>query len=184
MRFNFLHSPWRSSINRLREIELDPRARRAFFAFCGIFILLLGSAGIERLRLSHAQAFERERVEHWQDDERAMAGMRAAAETLDELSALSQSIRAIQSSGEHEAVELAEIGDSLPEQAWLTSIRQDGDIVVITGGAQSYAIVAETMRRLGRTHMLHSPALISSQTPDDLHPREVTYELHLQERAL
>lgn len=110
--------------------------------------------------------------------------MRASAQTVRKLSALQQKVSIIQNSGTLKALELTEIGNSLPEHAWLTSIHQDHDTLVIHGGAQSYAIVGEIMKNFARTRMLVSPMLFSSETLDPIHQHSVNYEIHVQERAL
>jgi Tfp pilus assembly protein PilN len=183
MRFNFLQPKQLSPLDRLRNIEIDARMRKAF----ALGVIMIGVAvfagGVEQVRLSQARAIERDRTARLQNDEQRMVDLRAASDTVARLSAVAASVRATQRSGERKAAELTEIAASLPEHLWLTSIRQDASGLVIHGGARSYALIGDAMERLSRGRTANAPVLLSSGVRDNLHPDSLDYEIRLQEHV-
>lgn len=180
-KFNFLKAPGESPLERLRDIEVTAGTRRALVGLTLACSLVIFADGVEQARLLHAHAAERANADRFAGDQQDMAGLRSAEETVQKLSALARSIHEVQNSGTLRAAEFAEIGDRLPDHLWLTSIHQDQDGLVIDGGAQNYAVVGEAIGRLQHAKMVGDPILVSSGTLDTAHPRQVNYEVHLQE---
>jgi Tfp pilus assembly protein PilN len=181
IRFNFLKAPEPPLFARLRDLEITAHTRHALVGLAIACSLVLFTDAIEHARLLHAHAVADANADRLATDQQAMAGLRTSEETVQRLSALSQSVHDVQNSGTLRAAEFAEIGDRLPEHLWLTSIHQDPDGLIIEGGAQNYAVVGEAIGRLQHAKMVGNPILVSSGTLDMAHPGEVDYQVHLQE---
>jgi hypothetical protein len=139
--------------------------------------------GAELARLAQARALERLRTERLQNDERRMAGVRAAYDAVAKLSAAASLARATRRSGDRIASELAEIAASLPPHLWLTALHQDADGTTLDGEAENYALIGDAMRRLAQANTVRNPVLVSSGMRDALRPDDVAYEIRVQERA-
>jgi len=183
MRFTFLQPPRRSLLDRLGDIEIDARMRRALAILIVTIGIVVFAEGVEQIRLSQAHAMERDRIARLQNDERRMVDLRTAAEVVAKLSSAAASVRATQRSGDREAAELSEIAASLPDHLWLSSIHEDAAGILLRGGAKSYALIGDAMERLARGRTMNSPVLISSGVRDNLHPDVLEYEVRLQEHA-
>lgn len=183
MRFTFLQPARRSLLDRLREIEIDARMRRAITIFTITIGVVVFAEGVEQVRLSQAHAIERDRIANLQNDELRMVDLRIAANAVAKLSSAAASVRATQLSGDRKAEELSEIAASLPEHLWLTSIHEDVSGLILRGGARSYALVGDAMEHLAHGRTTNSPVLVSSGVRDNLHPDVLEYEVRLQEYA-
>jgi Tfp pilus assembly protein PilN len=181
MRFTFLQTPGRSFIDRLREIKLDPYARKALATLSMAVGVAVLACGTEQMRVVQARTVEHEKFQRLAEDERKISVLRNAVKTVTELSHIAHGINAIRESGNHKASEVMEIADALPPHVWLTSLHQNNAEFILQGGARSYASVGNAMQNLADAHLVHTPTLISSGIRDNLHADTLHYEIHLQE---
>ena len=93
-------------------------------------------AAVLTLRLSEAEV--------------AVARVRRLANDVERMSALARRVEAIRNSGDLRANELAALGNDVPPDAWLTSIRVEARGLGIEGRGKRLDVVGTTMAALGR----------------------------------
>ncbi len=140
-----------------------------------------GAWGIEAYRFVTAQRIQTAYEEKFDASARAVQKTRIYYGKVKALVALDQRVRGIEMSGAREARILAEVGNSIPGHAWLTSIARDDSGFVLEGRAQSLGVVAQVFRNVLRSHRLQNPTLLSTQLTSDRPAETVTkYVLHVE----
>jgi hypothetical protein len=120
-RFDYLHDPLPSFVERLRAVRVPGRLY-APLVIGGAVAAIVGAAdGIESLRQRAALALEARAQVRLQATQTALRRMRLEWQQVDELVARDRRLRAIRLSGSTAATAIAAMGNAFPRGAWLTS---------------------------------------------------------------
>lgn len=175
-RINYLVTPVERLVgNRLR---LLPAFRRPLMALGAALALLGILLGIEATRLDHLHreaAATETRIAALAD---VVRQVRAVEQDVARLRALGVRIAAIRRSGDIAANEIASVGNALPADVWLTSLRRDGATIAIDGGARSVTAIATALDPLA--HLSGTARLASARMPPG--SRELRYSVVLEPR--
>jgi len=112
--------------------------------------------------------------------EPAAARARATARDVTQLRAAEARLDDVARSGARQANEVAALGNALPPDVWLASLRWDHDALAVEGHAARVSAVAATLRRLALLRSYAAVRLTSARTE---RPRAgVAYALALDRR--
>lgn len=174
--FNYLRSR--------RAVRLPQHLQIPFAFLCAAVMTVSGTWAFERHRLHDALAIEVQyRAEY---DASAARLKRENVYYRDVLSllALDARVRAIQSSGFNNALNMSRVANALPAGAFVRSIVRDQAGLALEGRAQDMDTIADVLRGLQSARGLRNPVLreaaLASDRPGD---RGIKYEVHIETHA-
>lgn len=146
---------------------------------CAIALVAV-AASAEQLRLRAAGAEGAEYARRLAAIELDVARVRAVERDVARLRALRARTEEIVRSGPLRANEIAELGNGVPPDAWLTSLRNDGTGLTVEGGARGLNAVAAALSSLAHLPAYADARLLSVHR--DPVREGVTYALALETR--
>lgn len=164
MAININLLPWREELRRKRE--------RAFYYTLAAAVLL----GVGVVFITHAEISDRINYQHARNEllkdaiaqlEEKITTIQELKETKKKLIARMNVIQKLQQ-GRGEAVHLLyQVVATLPEGLYLTSLKESGNRITVTGIAESNARISNYMKNLDSSHWLADPKLSVIEVKDD-----------------
>jgi Tfp pilus assembly protein PilN len=146
-RIDYLRAPAR---HRVPALLVDPRRRHALGA-SGLAVLLVAStSAVELVRLGAAQREAASLTERLADAETTTAAAKSLRREIQKLRALAQGVDATRRLAEADAEEIAELGNRLPPDVWLTTLRLASGAVALEGRSARLEEIAAAMTALAR----------------------------------
>ena len=182
IRFNYLRN---APPGFNRAVEELPQALHVPLVSILAALLIVGCAwGIEGVRIRNARLAEQSAQVRVEQSRQAL--QRAALVQMDvqAMVTLDRDVRSIRRSGYVVAYRIADIGNRLPSQAWLTSISRTQDGISIDGHALGLRALADSMNRLMVSGAVSAPELIRAAHENSAAAGadQLSFELRLQER--
>jgi len=175
-RINYLRSP----SERLFGVPLRVGAHaRAPLAALGTAMLLVATVWfLEEARLGAAQRAGIDAAAHLRSIAPELARTRALEAEVARLRALDRLVDELARSGTRSASRLALLGNRLPREAWLTTIRVQGRDIALEGRGAKFATVGNALATLQRLPGYASARLLTVRR-DALHA-DVVYAIALE----
>lgn len=184
MRFDYLHAEKPKIVQRLAQTRIPERFHTALLALAGAAAVVAGACAIDACRLAEALHMQAAYQERYDRAQLALTRSKVYYERVRALVAADLKMREIASSGDTDALMLAEIANRLPEHAWLTGIRHDSSGLSLVGRARDFSAVGQVMRGLMRSRHVANPLLIGTAIERERDPKSiVTYEIHVEPSA-
>lgn len=136
--------------------------------------------GVQHARLNAAQRDGAELARQLARSEREVAAVRAIERDVTRLRALAERVASVRGSGTARASEIAVIGNRLPHDAWLTSLRTDRGALALEGRGARLGAVGAAIAGLAQLPSYAGVRLISVH--EDPSRAGVTYALALEAR--
>ena len=179
--FDYLHSARPELLHRLLEIRIPVRLQGPLWAICGALVFVLGAWSIEAYRLNASLGIEATYQREYEISRRDLARTNVYYDHIRSLVTLDKRVRAITTSGDDDALRLAEIANSMPQQAWLTAISRDDTGITLDGNAQDLTAISRTVQGLAHARDLRDPTLISAARVSNTTTDEtIKYTLHVK----
>ena len=179
--FDYLHSARPELLRRLLEIRIPVRLHGPLWAICGALVFVLGAWSIEAYRLNASLSIEATYQRKYEISRRDLARTNVYYDHIRNLVRLDKRVRAITASGDDDARRLAEIANSMPQQAWLTAISRDDTGITLDGNAQDLTALSRTVQGLAHARDLRNPTLVSAARASNTTTDEtIKYTLHVE----
>ncbi|MGD1066973.1 MAG: PilN domain-containing protein [Vulcanimicrobiaceae bacterium] len=158
-RLNYLRAPARDAL--AAHVQLDARTRTPLGALAAALLAVATIGFVEDARFVATQ--RRQVAAHARLDALAarLARTRALAADVTRLRALDRDLDELAASGARTAARLALLGDRVPSDAWLTTIRIAGHELALEGRGTRLAAVGATLATLRRTPGYRAARLVS-----------------------
>jgi Tfp pilus assembly protein PilN len=166
MRFNYLSDAPPEVIERVRALRIAAELRTPLYAFVTACFVVLAWCALERQWISgsiHEEAVAAMRLER---SRAAFAATKLVRANVEDLLALDARVRKIRLSGSRLAGRLADIGNRIPAQAWLTSIDRSNDGFELEGRAEGLNVLSRTVASLMSATAASSPTLVRAVKED------------------
>jgi hypothetical protein len=160
--FDFSRSAPPELLRRISELRIPERYHAALMTIAGVILAIAGGWAIESHRLHEIVALHAAYQQRYDESARALKRTNLYEDRVKRLIALAAKIRSVRASGYSDARRLAEIANSLPRHAWLTSIAYDGDAIALEGRTQDLHVLSKVIRALSHTGHLKNPTLSSA----------------------
>ena len=157
-----------------------PALRGPLIALACAFAVVFVSWALQRTRLADADARSAEYTRRAAAIATDVARVRAVEREVAQLRTLALRAGAIRRSGAQRASEIAALGNRLPSDAWLTSVRADRTALALEGRGERIETVAAALTGLARLPPYTGARLLSVR--EDPVGRGVTYALALDAR--
>ncbi|HZZ63924.1 MAG TPA: PilN domain-containing protein [Candidatus Baltobacteraceae bacterium] len=162
--FNFLRASVPLWVVRLQGVRIPEHLTGALLAVGVSLTIVAGAMLIERYRLQGAQADEAAYRRRFERSTTNLATERVFYDRVRRLLALQRKLTEISESGDAQAIRLARIARAVPTHAWLTSLRERDDAIVLEGGTASLARLADVLRALTAVHDIGASTLTGVRT--------------------
>lgn len=166
MRFNFLNDAPPEFVERARNIRIAAELRTPLSALLTAVLVVLTWWGLENYWLSSAQREEALAEVRLTESQADLAATKLVRTNVDDMLALDRRLRDIRLSGSILASRLSDIGNHVPEHAWLTSISNLPDGLEIAGKADGLAALSQTVTDLMSSKTAASPTLVRAAKDD------------------
>ena len=160
--FDFLRPQRPAVIETIRALRIPQDLRLPVTAIFGALIVVLGAYDIEAHRLKSAILVEAQYRHRLDETAAQVAETKIRVAHLNQRARLDRRIHDISSSGYENARRLAEIGNRLPREAWLSSIAQESDGIRLEGDAFDLTAVSASIKKLASAKYVGDPALLSA----------------------
>jgi Tfp pilus assembly protein PilN len=154
--------------------------RAPLVAFAGSLALAGVLWGVQATRLHDAERDGAVYAEHVAATQLDVARARALEHDVVRLRALDERVEAIRRSGALRANEIAALGNRLPANAWLTSLRADRGTLALEGHGARLTAVGTTLAALAALPAYGAARLVAVH--EDPQRSGVTYALSLEPR--
>jgi Tfp pilus assembly protein PilN len=154
------------------------RAPLAVLACALALVVLLGS--VQHARLRAVAADEARYAEQLGAAERRAARTTAAEGEVARLRTIAARLDALRSLGSEHTAEIARLGNALPSESWLTSMRADPVALTLEGGSARISAIAQTMANL--TALRRYPGIRLISLHEDSATSDVSYAVALERR--
>lgn len=178
-RFNFLAAT-QPKRPRLREMTIAARLRAPLGALAGTAALVAALYTVQTVRLHVASEWHDNALVRLAQSEAAVRQIKSLDANVARRSALAAAVIEVQRSGTRRANELAWIGNTLPSETWLSSVRVDAGNYALEGGAKRVAAVGAALLALRSNSALGIPRLLSVTDEGTAVPGTVRYVLRLE----
>lgn len=180
--FDYLRSARPELLRRLLEIRIPVRLHGALWAICGALLFVLGAWSIEACRLKASLGIEATYQREYEISRRDLTKTNVYFDHIRSLVTLDKHVHAITASGDYDARRLAEIANSMPQQAWLTAISRDDTGITLDGNAQDLTAISRTVQGLAHARDLRNPTLVSAARASNTTTDEtIKYTLHVED---
>ncbi|GAC1416189.1 MAG: hypothetical protein NVSMB5_06230 [Candidatus Velthaea sp.] len=178
-RFNFIavRRPMDFTIDKM---TVPPRLREPAGALAATAALVTVLYGIQTIRLQEASERHGTAVARLARSEAAIRHFKMLDAEIARRSRLAAAVIDVQRSGVRRANELAWIGNRLPSETWLSSIRVDAGSYALEGGSERVAAVGAAMQSLRGNPTLGTPQLQSVTDDASAASSRVRYALRLE----
>ncbi|BDE06387.1 hypothetical protein WPS_16630 [Vulcanimicrobium alpinum] len=178
-RVNFLISPLERTLG-VAPAPPPARLRGPLAALAGAVVLVCACGGVQGLRLRAAQADGALYAAELARAERDVASVRVLQRDVERLRGVAARIVRVRASGARRASEIAALGNHLPADAWLTSLRVERTVVAVEGRGARLSAVGTAMTSLTSLRPYRSARLLSVHG-DPVHAG-VVYAIALERR--
>ena len=155
-----------------------PALRAPLAALACAIALVIVMWGVQHARLRAAERDGAQLAYRLADAEHDLARVRVVERDGTRLRALAERLASIRRSGPQHASEIAVIGNQLPADAWLTSLRADRAAIQLEGRGTRLAAVGTAIASLSRIPAYAGARLISVH--DDPNRTGVTFAVALE----
>jgi Tfp pilus assembly protein PilN len=146
-RIDYLRAPAR---RRVPALFVDQRLRHALAAFGIAVLLVFSTSAVELARLNAAQQDAASLTQRLADAETTAAGAKSLRREIEKLQVLARRVDATRHLAEADVEEIAELGNRLPPDVWLTTLRLASGAVALEGRGARLEEVAAAMTALAR----------------------------------
>ncbi len=147
-RINYLVSRSERLVGVALPSGVPARVRRPLAALAGALALVAALDGLQAVRLARATDAGRLAAERLAGSERAVQRVRAVESDVVRLRAIVQRVAAIRRSGPAQAGAIAGLGNAVPGDAWLSSIRVEHGGYTLEGRGARLSAVGTLMAAL------------------------------------
>lgn len=153
-------------INLLPHRQLKKARQRRLFAVMAAAVAVAGVAAVAlgQLVLMNAQASQDRRNAFLREEiaklDKQIAEIKQLKEKTQDLLDRKEVVESLQSNRDEAVHVFDELARQLPDGLYLKSVKQTGDMVALTGYAQSSARVSTLMRSLEATALFEAPVLV------------------------
>lgn len=180
-RINYLVSPAERLIGIALPRRVPATLHEPFAALVSALALIGVLHGVQQARLATAMRDGRALAERLAQSEARVARVRIVEDEVAGLTALSRRIAELEGTGTASASELAAIGNRIPRDARLSTIRSEaGGGYAIDGSGSGLGVVGRTMASLADLHTFTGVRLVAIH--DDRGRSEVSYSLVLERK--
>ena len=166
MRFDYLHDAPPDIVERIAGFRVPAELRTPFAALLTACLVVLAWWSLERHWIAEAMREEAVATSRLEQSRAAFDATRLNRANVEQLLALDRSLRQIRLSGAMLSAQLADIGNHVPRQAWLTSIdRADGGFE-LQGRAAGLSVLSKTVADLMSSKIAFSLALVHAATEE------------------
>ncbi len=166
MRFNYLRDAPPELIEQLRALRISPELRSPLSAVATAIVVVFAWWSLERHWMSEAMREEARAAIRLQQSRAAFAATKLVRADVDRLLSLDARLRAIRLSGSVLSHRLADVGNHVPTQAWLTSIVRTNDGLELHGRAEGLNVLSKTVAGLMSSKAAASPTLVRAVRED------------------
>jgi Tfp pilus assembly protein PilN len=177
-RINYLPSWSERHIGVALPPVVAPELRAPLAAFAGALALAGVLWGLQSTRLHAAEADGAVYAERLAATQPEIARVRAIERDVDRLEALGERVATIRRSGTLRANEIATLGNRLPPDAWLSSLRADRGTLAVEGHGARLAAVGSAIASLAALPAYGAARLVAVH--EDPVRAGVTYALSLE----
>lgn len=158
-RLNYLPTPMRDTL--AAHLQLDARTRAPLGALAAALLAVATIGFVEDARLAAAQRAHLAARARLGGLAATLARTHALADDVTRLRALDREVDELASSGARTAGRLARLGDRVPADVWLTTIRVAGHELALEGRGTRLAAVGATLATLRRTPGYRAARLVT-----------------------
>ncbi len=179
-RINYLVAPGERIFGDALHSAASPRLRLALVIVGGALASLGLPYGVESARLHDLETAAAANQTQLARSAAGVTQVRSLERDVTRLRALDGVIGTLRRAGRLGADEIAELGDALPSDAWLTALRKNGEGFELDGGSTRLATVAATIAALSRLPRYADARLVSAFETEAR--RQVSYSIVLERR--
>lgn len=179
-RFNYLVSPWERLFGIAPPSSIAPHLRLPLFALVAAVVLVGISWAVQDVRLRAARADGDALTVRLAALDGEVARTRTLQRGIERLRALDAHLAEIRRSGAARASTIAALGNELPHDAWLTSVRVEHGAIEVEGRGARLATVGAAMRALAKLPAFAAARLLAVH--GDAAHASVTYAIALEAR--
>ncbi|HTJ26563.1 MAG TPA: PilN domain-containing protein [Candidatus Limnocylindria bacterium] len=162
-RIDYLVSRWELLLGVAPPAAVPRTLRDPLIALLASLVLLGVLAGVQAARLAHARRDVEIVRQRLAQDDSALRRLDALEVEVRRLHAIDGEIDRIAEAGAHSVSAVAAIGNRIPKDAWLSSIRRDHDGYVLEGSARRLSLVSRTLAALAALPATGRARLVSVQ---------------------
>ncbi len=181
MRFNYLYDAPPDLIEHMRAIRLPRELRTPLSALITAIAVVVAWWFLERHWVSQAAREEAVAALRLQQSRQAFDATKLVRADIQQLLMLDTRLREIRLSGSALADRLADLGNHVPHQAWLTSVARTEDGVELLGRAEGLHVLSATVADLMSSTAASSPTLIRA-VRDERTTAIISFTIHAEER--
>jgi Tfp pilus assembly protein PilN len=160
-RTDYLVSRWERLLGVAPPTVVPQTLRGPLIAFIASLGLIASLGIVQAVRLDYARHDVDIATQRLARDEAALRQLDAVELEIRQLRALDREIDRISQTGVHGTSAVAAIGNQIPHDAWLSSIRRERDGYVLEGGARHVSTVSRTLAALAALHGTGPARLVS-----------------------
>lgn len=165
-RFNFLVDAPPEFIDRARSIRVPSELRTPLSALLTAVFVVAAWWGLENYWLRNAKHEETLAEVRLTESQADLAATKLVRTNVEEMLALDRRLRDIRLSGSNLASRLSDIGNHVPEHAWLTSISNLPNGLEIAGKADGLSALSVTVTDLMASRTAGAPTLVRAAKDD------------------
>jgi Tfp pilus assembly protein PilN len=180
MRFNYLKDAPPAPVEHLRGLRIPREFRTPVAAIATAAIVVCAWSFLEHHWITEAAREEALATVRLEESREAFAATKLVRSDVDQLLALDGRLRRIRLSGSVLSHRLADIGNHVPAQAWLTSIARSSDGVELHGQAEGLNVLSDTIADLMSSKAAGAPTLVRA-VRDDRSSSVLSFTIHAEE---
>jgi Tfp pilus assembly protein PilN len=162
-----------------RFVRVPAHMRMPLLAFAAAVAIACGAWGIESQRLHQALASEAGYESSARRAELRVEALRLSAAQVGRRLSLDRRVRSIRESGTGQARRIAELGNALPQDVWLTAVREDDTGIALEGGASNLAALGRAVRILASDRGASRVTLLRASAAEDGEGPPISFALHV-----
>lgn len=160
MRFNYLRDTSPELVEQVRALRVPAALQVPLSALFTAVVVVTAWWFLEGHWISEAAREEAIASIRLEQSRQAFAATKLVRSDVDELLALDARLRRIRLSGSVLSYRLADIGNHVPHEAWLTSIARTGESLELRGRAKGLHVLSATVADLMSSNAASSPTLV------------------------
>ncbi|MHB8147623.1 MAG: hypothetical protein ACYDGM_10250 [Vulcanimicrobiaceae bacterium] len=183
MRFDYLHDPVPSAIERLRSVLVAPYLQAPLLAMLLVVVVEPTIYGMLRYQLIRANDQERAAHSAYVVSRVALERVNLEHTQVIVLVHLDRRILQIRKSGAVAAERMLDIANHLPRDAWLTSLSRTKDGELLLGRVDSMQSLGDVVREMRTASTVTAPELIDARSLEmKAAPAMLSFRLLLADR--
>jgi Tfp pilus assembly protein PilN len=180
-RFDFLKDGRPDIVDRVCSVRLPDDTRTPLSALLTSVLVVCAWWGLEQSWYASALREEASAQRRLSESQADVAAAKLERTNVDEMLGLDRRLREIRMSGSTLAVRLSDIANHVPPHAWLTSITNLPAGTEISGEADGFKALGETVTDLMRSGAAASPTLIRA-SKDDRAKNLLAFTVQIEEK--